>query len=71
MSEHIYLLTISLPLVTLLLIFGMRYLSKVRQAKAKFDYDQAHLQLVQETKASIAEVQARLDKIEKILKDVE
>ena len=35
MSATIYLLTICLPLVTVLLVFGMRYFAQVREANAR------------------------------------
>lgn len=35
MSEKLFLLTISLILGTVLIIFGMKYLSAVRQAKTR------------------------------------
>jgi hypothetical protein len=35
MSEYLYLLTICLPLGTILLVFGMRYFSAVQQAKVR------------------------------------
>lgn len=70
MSEHLYLLTICLPLVTLLLIFGMRSLAAVRQAKAQLDHNQAYRELAEKNQAALSEIRARLDGIEKILKDV-
>lgn len=71
MSETMYLLTICLPLGTIVLVFGMRYLAVVRQAKAKFDHDQAHRDLADKTRAALDDIRQRLDGIEKILKDVE
>lgn len=70
MSEHLYLLTICLPLVTVLLIFGMRYLAAVRQAKAQLDHNQAYRELAEKNQAALGEIRTRLDGIEKILKDV-
>jgi len=70
-SEHLYLLTICLPLGTILLVFGMRYLAIIRQAKAKTDQDEAYRALAESTRAAMADMQARLEGIEKILKDVE
>lgn len=71
MSEHLYLLTICLPLGTILLVFGMRYLAAVRQAKAKTDEDAAYRALAESTRAALTEMQARLEGIETILKAVE
>ncbi|KMM75342.1 hypothetical protein ACP93_11980 [Xanthomonas sp. NCPPB 1128] len=70
MSEHLYLLTICLPLGTVLLIFGMRYLAAVRQAKAQLDHNQACRELAEKTQAALSDIHLRLDGIEKILKDV-
>jgi hypothetical protein len=42
MSEHLYLLTISLLLGTILLVFGMRYFSAIQQAKARLANDDAY-----------------------------
>lgn len=71
MSEHLYLLTICLPLGTLLLIFGMRYLAAIRQAKAQLDHHQAYRELAEKTQTALNDMRIRLDGIERILKDVE
>jgi hypothetical protein len=71
MSEHLYVLTICLPLGTLLLIFGLRYLAAVQQAKARLANDQAYKDMAEQTQAALLDVRARLDGIEKILKAVE
>ena len=70
MTEDIYLLTICLPLVTLLLIFGMRYWAMAQQARAKLSADKAQIDRTEHTNAALAEIRSRLDGIEKILKDV-
>jgi hypothetical protein len=59
MSTPIYIFTALLPFVTALLIFGMRYLAQIQQAKARGASDEA-----------LAAIEARLAAIEKILKDV-
>lgn len=67
MREHVFLLTISLPLLTVLLIFGMRYGAAIAQAKARLrDADKQ-----QELLDGLNEIKARLAGIEKILKEVE
>jgi hypothetical protein len=85
MSDHLYLLTITLPLATLLLIFGMRYFSATQQAKTRLATDEAYRQVAQkavttqsETAMSLASIQAALEDVrthlaavEKILKQVE
>jgi len=42
MSEHVYFLTIGLPLATLLLIFGMKYHAAIQQARARLAPKLAH-----------------------------
>jgi hypothetical protein len=71
MSEHLYILTICLPLGTVLLIFGLRYLAAVQQAKARLASDEAYKAMSQQTVAALLDVRTRLDGIEKILKAVE
>ncbi len=85
MSEYLYLLTICLPLGTILLVFGMRYLAAVQQAKARLANDDAYRQVAQKAvaaqsenatalssiQAALADVRNRLAAVEKILKEVE
>ncbi|HTD06939.1 hypothetical protein [Undibacterium sp.] len=85
MSENLYLLTICLPLGTILLIFGMRYFSAVQQAKARLANDEAYRQIAAKAAAAqaetatalasidatLADVKSRLTALEKILKEVE
>ena len=85
MHTNIYLLTISLPFVTALLIFGMKYFAAVQQAKARLAQDEAYRQLSTglaqsqaETAAQLASMAATLSRLEsrtaameQILKQVE
>jgi len=85
MSEHLYLLTICLPLATILLVFGMRYFSAVQQAKARLANDEGYRQIAEKAvaaqsenatalssiQAALADVRNRLAAVEKILKEVE
>jgi hypothetical protein len=85
MTELLYLLTLLLPLVTLLLIFGFKYGSAAYQARARSANDTAYKDLAQfaatsqsATASSLAAVQAELKQITaslaavvKILKEVE
>ncbi len=85
MAEHLYLLTITLPLATILLVFGMRYFSAVQQARARLANDDAYRQIAEKAanaqsetataltaiQAALADVRARLTAVEKVLKDVE
>lgn len=78
MSEHIYLVTIFMLPVTVLLIFGMRYLARTKEAKLRHDSDESWRQLAErsiaaqsETAATLADLKTRIIAIEKILKAVE
>jgi prophage DNA circulation protein len=85
MSENIYLLTICLPLATIVLVFGMRYFALVQQARARLAGEDATRQMAADAiaaqaecartlksiSAALADVQARLGSVEKILKQVE
>ena len=85
MAVYLYLLTICLPLATVLLIFGMRYVSAVQQAKARLANDDAYRQIAEKAataqaetaaaltsiEAAMADVRTRLAAVEKILKEVE
>ncbi len=84
MTTILYLITLCLPLATVLLVFGMRYLSAVEQAKARLANEGAYRQIAEKAAAAEAEtatalsaiqpaledLRARLAAIEKILKDV-
>jgi len=85
MTELLYLLTICLPLATILLVFGMRYFSAIQQAKARLANDDAYRRIAEKAataqaetatalsaiQAALADVRNRLTAVEKILKDVE
>ena len=78
MSEPIYLLTIFLLPVTVLLIFGMRFIAQIKQAKLRQQSDNDYRQLAErsvaaqaETAAALADLKSRVIAIEKILKEVE
>ena len=85
MSEHLYLLSIGLPLITILVIFGMKYFSNLSQARVRILEENAYRSLAQkavavqsEAAASLAllqsalsEINTRLAAVEKILKAVE
>lgn len=74
MSTPIYIFTALLPFVTALLIFGMRYVAQIQQAKARLANDDAYRQLVEKVAtdqaAALTAIETRLAAIEKILKDV-
>jgi hypothetical protein len=85
MTSLLYLLTICLPLGTVLLIFGIRYYALIQQAKARLANDDAYRQIAEHSaaaqsetaatlssiQATLADVGARLAGVEKILKAVE
>jgi uncharacterized membrane protein len=85
MSEFVYLATISLVLGTILLVFGMKYLSAARQARSRVISEDAYRELAQKAVAAqsenatslstipsgLSEVNTRLAAVEKILKAVE
>lgn len=71
MSESVYFLTICLPLATILIVFGMRYRALVLQARAQAAGHPGDAAALEHIAASLADVQARLAGIEKILKQVE
>ncbi|HEY0300325.1 MAG TPA: hypothetical protein VGC36_03285 [Rhizomicrobium sp.] len=85
MSAWIYLLTLCLPLATVLLVFGMKYVSAAVQARSRARSEDTYRVLAAqaaavqaETAASLAsartdlaEIKSRLVAIETILKAVE
>lgn len=71
MSEIVYFLTLCLPLATILIVFGMRYRALVLQARAQAAASVGGNAALQAISASLADIQARLGAIEKILKAVE
>ncbi|CUI09008.1 hypothetical protein LXA47_30050 [Massilia sp. P8910] len=85
MSEHVFLITIGLPLATILLVFGMKYFAAIAQAKARLASDEAYRQLAAQAAAAqsetaaalaaisghLAEVKTRVAAVEKMLRDVE
>jgi hypothetical protein len=52
MSEHLFLLSISLVLVTILLVFGMRVFSALQQAKVRNESDEAYRQIAEKAVAA-------------------
>ncbi|KQZ27710.1 hypothetical protein [Duganella sp. Root1480D1] len=84
MSEHIYLLTLGLPLATALIVFGMKYWSAAHKARAGAASAEAYRELAvrsaavqAENAAALASMQAtlanmnsRLAEVETMLKEV-
>jgi hypothetical protein len=85
MSEPLYLLSISLPLATILIVFGMKYFAAIRQAHARVLEENAYRSLAQKAVAvqsdaatslsvlqsELSQINTRLTAVEKILKEVE
>jgi hypothetical protein len=85
MTAIFYLLTLVLPLATILIVFGMRYYATVQQARARLANDDAYRQLAQSAsaaqsqiatslaamEANLSDVRARMAAVETILKAVE
>jgi len=85
MTTMLYLLTLVLPLATVLIVFGMRYYAIIQQARARQSNDDAYRQLAQSASAAqsqiatsltaldanVSDVRARMAAVETILKAVE
>ena len=85
MSSTIYLLTICLPLATVLLVFGMKYFAALQQARARLAEESSWRDLAaraQQAQAdtaqalagirgTLAELDTRLGNVERILRQVE
>lgn len=85
MTAVFYLLTLVLPLATILIVFGMRYSAAIQQAKARLANDDAYRQLAQSAseaqskiatslaamELSLSDVRTRMAAVETILKAVE
>ena len=85
MTTTLYLLTLVLPLATVLIVFGMRYFAQTQQAKARLANDDAYRQIADRAlttqsetattlsalASTLADVSARMAAVETILKAVE
>lgn len=84
MAEHVYLLTILLPLATILIVFAMKYGAAALQAQATKAHQQAYQALAEKSavaqqdnaaalasiKAEITQLSTSLASVEAILKQV-
>ena len=70
MTTTLYLLTMMLPLGTILIVFGMRYYSAVQQAKARLANDDAYRQLAEGASAAQSRIATSLAAMEAALSDV-
>ncbi len=70
MTTLLYLLTLVLPLATILIVFRMRYAATVQQAKARLASDDDYRQFAENASALQAQIAARLAAMETSLVDV-
>ena len=70
MTVILYLLTLVLPLATILIVFTMRYHATVQQAKARLAGDDAYRQLAESTSAAQSQIATSLAAMETRLSDM-
>jgi hypothetical protein len=70
MTDIFYLLTLVLPLATILIVFGMRYYAAVQQARARLANDDAYRQLAESASAAQSQIATSLAAMEANLSDV-
>ena len=70
MSEDTFLAAMFFPCAAAVLVFFMKYVSAILQARVRLGQDEAYRALAASTAASLLEIQGRLGRIEKILSDV-
>ncbi|MDH7973776.1 hypothetical protein QH494_16415 [Sphingomonas sp. AR_OL41] len=84
MSEHVYFLSIFVPLAAILAIFGMKYYAAIASARARLAGDEAYRKLAEQCalgqsetatrlaaiESATAQIGQRLASVEAILKDV-
>ena len=70
MTTTLYLLTLMLPLATILIVFGMRYFAKIQEARARLANDDAYRQLAETASATQSRIAASLSVMETALSDV-
>ena len=85
MSESVYLITISSVLVTVIIVFALRYLALSRQTRSRLANEDTYRELASRSASALADASARLGSvnaevgllgvrlaaIERILKEVE
>jgi hypothetical protein len=70
MTPIFYLLTLVLPLVTILIVFGMRYYANVQQARARLANDDAYRLLAEGASAAQSQIATSLAAMEAGLSDM-
>jgi epoxyqueuosine reductase QueG len=78
MSESIFFAAFFFPSAAAVIIFGMKYVAAIMQAKVRLAQDDAYREIAAkaaaaqaETAATLAQILARLAGLEKVLKEVE
>jgi hypothetical protein len=66
----LYLLTLVLPLATILIVFGVRYYAIIQQARARLANDDAYRQLAESVSAAQSRIASSLAALEASLSDV-
>ena len=70
MTTILYLMTLVLPLATILIVFGMRYYAVVQQARARLANDDAYRQLAESASAAQSQIATSMAAMEANLSDV-
>ena len=77
MSENTFYAAFFFPAAAVVLVFFMKYVSAVLQARVRLGQDEAYRELAAkaaaahaETAATLGQIQSRLAAVEKLLKDV-
>jgi hypothetical protein len=70
MTVTLYLLTLVLPLATVLIVFGVRYYAAIQQARARLANDDAYRQLAENASAAQSRIATSLAAMEAALSDV-
>ena len=70
MTTTLYLLTLVLPLATILIVFAVRYYAAVQQARARLANDDAYRQLAEAASAAQSRIASSLAAIEANVSDV-
>ena len=70
MTTMLYLLTLVLPLATILIVFAVRYYAVVQQARARLANDDAYRQLAESASTAQSRIATSLAAMEASLSDV-
>ena len=70
MTIVLYVLTLVLPLATILIVFAMRYYANVQQARARLANDDAYRKLAESASAAQSQIATSLAAMEAALSDM-